>query len=103
MTARFGMMLALVAALVVTAAPNLAFGQPGGGGRGGFGGPGGLRGVLGEEARRELELSDEQVEKLEGIAEKMREEMRGTFEGRLPASPKRKRVSSTSGGSSGCG
>lgn len=62
-------------------AANSAFAQ-----RGGFGGPGG--GAFGqlfllenEEVRKELEIVDEQVEKLQELRDKMREQMREQFQG----------------------
>ena len=80
-------------ALVVVAAlvPSIAFSQPpGGGGPGGFGGPfggggGGLVGlVMREDVQQEIQLVDEQLDKVTQVAEdartKMREEMRGMFE-----------------------
>jgi hypothetical protein len=62
-----------------------------GGGSGAFGGPGGFGGGLGfggladvlrrEDARKELELLDDQVAQLEKLAESRREKMRDLFSG----------------------
>lgn len=63
--------------------PGGGFGGPGGFG-GGFGGPGG-GGALGllqnEDVRKELDLVDDQIEKLNSINEKLREDMRNQFQG----------------------
>jgi Spy/CpxP family protein refolding chaperone len=85
--------VALLAALVL---PLAGFAQPPGGerdrggpgGPGGFGGPFGGGGILGlamrEEVQQELQLVDEQQEKVQGLAEDMRAqartEMREMFE-----------------------
>jgi len=67
-------------------APSLVFAQPpGGGGPGGFGGPfgggGGLLGlVMRDEVQQEIQLVDEQRDKVMKVAEESREEMRGMFE-----------------------
>lgn len=82
----------LCGALVFAASltPSLVFAQPpGGGGPGGFGGPfgggGGLIGLLmRDEVQQEIQLVDEQRDKVMKVAEesrdKMRQEMRGMFE-----------------------
>jgi Spy/CpxP family protein refolding chaperone len=77
-----------VVAIAVVAVTSVSFGQPGGRGRGGFGGgfggPGGGNGLdlIGDEnVRKELDLVEDQVTKLRELGEKMREDMRGAFEG----------------------
>lgn len=84
-----GLLAVVVIAIVAVSAS--AFAQPGRGrggfggpGGGGFGGPGGGNGLdlLGDEnVRKELDLVDDQVTKLREVGEKMREDMRGAFEG----------------------
>lgn len=79
----FGLMLA---AAVMVAAP--AFAQRGQGGRGGFGGPGG-GGELGqmmfllqdENVRKELEIVDDQIEKMRELGRKSFDGMREMFTG----------------------
>jgi len=84
----------LVGAIALLFMPSASFAQapgpPPGGGQGGFGGPGGPfgGGLLGlamrDEVQQELQLVDEQKEKVRGIADGMRtkvqEEMRGMFD-----------------------
>ncbi|HTN74275.1 MAG TPA: hypothetical protein VL096_03480 [Pirellulaceae bacterium] len=76
----------LVAVAMSLGMVNLASAQgrgPGGPGGGGFGGPGG--GTFGllqnEDVKKELDLVDDQVSKLNAINEKLREEMRSQFSG----------------------
>lgn len=75
------MVLALTTA--ATAQPPGGFG----GGRGGFGGPGGGGGLgmllRSDEVRSELELLDDQVEKLQAIEEEMRDKIRQEMGGRM--------------------
>jgi Spy/CpxP family protein refolding chaperone len=80
----------VAAALAVCMLGSEAFAQPGrggpGGGFGGFGGGGGgFGGPLGvlrdEQAREELGITDDQMEKLRAIQERMGERMRDQFRG----------------------
>lgn len=75
----------LVAVAAVFAAAGFAS-SPALAQRGGFGGPvGGAFGQIGlldnEEVRKELEIVDEQVDKLTALRDKMREDMRAQFSG----------------------
>lgn len=79
---------AMVFALATAATAQPPGGGPGGfGGRGGFGGPGGGGGLgmllRSEEVRTELELQDDQVEKLQSIEEEMRDKIREEMGGRF--------------------
>lgn len=90
MTSRLNLFLAL-ALVVGSSLPAAAFAQGfgggGPGGRGGFGmfggggGGGDLMLLQNDDVRTELGLVDDQVEKLRGIGDKMREEMRSMFSG----------------------
>jgi Spy/CpxP family protein refolding chaperone len=87
MSSRLNLFLAL-ALLVGGSLPAAVVAQgPGGpGGRGGFGmfgggGGGDLMLLQNDDVRTELGLVDDQVEKIRGIGEKMREEMRSMFSG----------------------
>jgi Spy/CpxP family protein refolding chaperone len=81
------------AAAMVLALTTAATAQPPGGGfgggRGGFGGPGGGPGggmgmlLRSDEVRAELELLDDQVEKLQAIEEEMRDKIRQEMGGRM--------------------
>jgi len=83
---RFMAVAAVFAAAGLASSPALAQrGGPGGFG-GGFGGAGGgAFGQIGlldnEDVRKELEIVDEQVDKLTALRDKMREEMRSQFQG----------------------
>lgn len=88
-----GASLVAVAVLFCAVSDASAQGRPGGGGPGGrggfgFGGPGGGFGggadlmlLQNEGVRKELGIVDEQVEKLQAIAEKQREQMGTLFQG----------------------
>ena len=79
-----------VAATLLLSAVNVlvsdsVLAQPGGGrgfGGGGFGGPGGFGGggmlglVMRDDVQQELQLVDEQLEKVSGVADEMRDQMR---------------------------
>ena len=78
------------AAAMVLALTTAATAQPPGGfggGRGGFGGPGGGGGLgmllRSDEVRAELELLDDQTEKLQAIEEEMRDKIRQEMGGRM--------------------
>lgn len=91
MNRRMGLVRLLAAVCCVVLAGSLAAAQPQrgpGGGPGGFGGPGGGFGFGGlaevlrrEDARKELELLDDQVAQLEKLNESRREKMRDLFSG----------------------
>jgi Spy/CpxP family protein refolding chaperone len=86
---------AIAALAVIAISADSAFAQPGRGGRGGrggfgggFGGPGGGFGGGGasqllqdESVRKELDLVDEQVSKLQDIATKLREDVQASLQG----------------------
>jgi len=87
--------LVCIAAFSLLVVPSLAWAQPGGAGgaggrggfgRGGFGGWGGGNGtdimlLLNDEIRSEIDLVDDQAEKLRALMDKQREEMRTMFQG----------------------
>jgi hypothetical protein len=77
--------VASLVGLAVLATPGLIYAQ-GGGFRGGFGGGGGVLGLLyRDDVRQDLQLVDEQQEKVEALAEEIRtelqDEMRDMFRG----------------------
>jgi hypothetical protein len=84
-------MVVVFCVVAIVATPSWA--QPGGGrggfggGRGGFGGPGGFGGgdmaglLRNESVQKELELLDDQIEELQGLAESQRESFRDAFQG----------------------
>jgi Spy/CpxP family protein refolding chaperone len=77
--------IALLLGLAILTIPSLTFGQ-GGGFRGGFGGGGGVLGLLyRDDVRQDLQLVDEQQEKVDALADEIRtelqEEMRDMFRG----------------------
>jgi hypothetical protein len=77
--------IASLACVAVLTIPGLVFAQ-GGGFRGGFGGGGGVLGLLyRDDVRQDLQLVDEQQEKVEALAEEIRtelqDEMRDMFRG----------------------
>jgi Spy/CpxP family protein refolding chaperone len=78
------MFCSVVAAVLLLPCVALAQGAPGRGGPRGPGGPfgGGITGLLQtNEVQQEIELMDDQLQELEAIAEEIRGEMRGMFEG----------------------
>lgn len=83
---RWSVRLSVVAAVFAVAglASSPVLAQRGGPGGFGFGGPGG-GGAIGllenEDVRKELEIVDEQVDKLTELRDKLREEMRSQFQG----------------------
>jgi Spy/CpxP family protein refolding chaperone len=84
----------LVAALLM---PCVAWAQggPDRGGRSGPGGPlgGGITGLLQtNEVQKEIELMDDQRQELDAIAEEMRGELRGMFQGMGELSPEERRA-----------
>lgn len=93
MKSRIQACFSIVIAFAVLFVATVSFAQPGPpqgggpGGPGGFGGPGG-GGILGlamrDEVQQELQLVDEQKDKVKGIADgmrdKLRDDMRGMFE-----------------------
>ena len=75
-------LLAAVALMVGLLMGGDALAQPGRGGPGGFGGGGGALGLLrNQQVLDELDIVEEQQEKLEAIGEKLRDEMREMFSG----------------------
>jgi Spy/CpxP family protein refolding chaperone len=76
--------MAMVFALSTAATAQPPGGGPGGRGFGGPGGGGGLGMLLrSDEVRAELELLDDQTEKLQAIEEEMRDKIRETMGGRM--------------------
>jgi len=73
--------------VVAALAPGIAIAQPRAGGeRGGFGGPlgggGGLIGlIMREDIQQEIQLVDEQMDKVREVADGVRDEIRGMFDG----------------------
>lgn len=81
---RWSVRLSVVAAVFAVAglASSPVLAQRGGPGGFGFGGGGGAIGLLeNEDVRKELEIVDEQVDKLTELRDKLREEMRSQFQG----------------------
>jgi Spy/CpxP family protein refolding chaperone len=88
---RFVLRVALLTVLAIGLCADVSFAQQGRGGRGGRGGFGGFGGGFGgggvtgllrdENVRKELDLVDEQIRKLEDISAKIQDDQRAVFQG----------------------